>query len=143
MKSLACLRESHRQRLGAAGEREPGCWLGGCSSLSRLWVPCTGWRQALFFHMSLPLSVLKCPEALCFTGPRVGSVTQELATPAELAGTEDQKHGVWNALYVFQDPDCSDLLPLSPSFVLDRKKNSCRLTSKLQWVPGQVFSILV
>lgn len=129
MKSSAYLRESHSQRLGAAEEQEPEHQLGGCSSLSRLWAPCAGWRQALVFHMSLPLPVLKCPGALCFPGPRVGSVTQELATPAVLAGTEGQDHGVWNVLYIFPDQDCSDLLPLSPSFVLDKKKKSCRLTS--------------
>lgn len=44
--------------------------------------------------MSLPPPVLKCPGALRLTGPRVGSVTQELATPAVLAGTEGQEHGV-------------------------------------------------
>lgn len=122
MKSSAYLRESHSQRLGAAEEQEPERQLGGCSSLSRLWAPCAGWRQALVFHMSLPLPVLKCPGALCFPGPRVGSVTQELATPAVLAGTEGQDHGVWNVLYIFPDQDCLDLLPLSPSFVLDKKK---------------------
>lgn len=89
---------------GAAGEREPSADLAACSSLSRLWVPCAGWRQTLFFHMPLPLPVLKRPGALCSTRPRAGSVTQELATPAVLAGTEGQEHGVWNALYIFQGP---------------------------------------
>lgn len=57
----------------------------------------------------------------------MGSVTQELATPAVLAGTEGQDHGVWNVLYIFPDQDCSDLLPLSPSFVLDKKKKKKKL----------------
>lgn len=58
----------------------------------------------MFFHMPLSLPVLKRPGALCSTGPRVGSVTQELATPAVLASTEGQEHGVWNALCIFQGP---------------------------------------
>lgn len=75
----------------------------------------------------------------------MGSVTQELATPAVLARTEGQDHGVWNVLYIFPDQDCSDLLPLSPSFVLDKKKKKAvdLHPSELQWVPGQVFTILV
>lgn len=109
---------------GAAGEREPSADLAACSSLSRLWAPCAGWRQTLFFHMPLFLSVLKRPGALCFTRAQSGLCHSGVSHSCCVS--RHRRPGAWRLECPLYLPGpaigCSDFLPLPPSFVLDRKK---------------------